>query len=101
MTTDPPVEQNFTEQIFNNPGGAAPPESEDCLYINVFTPASRSPPGGRAVMFWIYGGALEFGGSSNGAYNGTYLAANENVVFVSFNYRTNGMPFSRPQPKRF
>ena len=41
-------------------------------------------------MFWIYGGALEFGGSATDAYNGTSFAANQDVVLVSFNYRTNG-----------
>ncbi|MCJ1317754.1 hypothetical protein MMC15_003081 [Xylographa vitiligo] len=40
--------------LFNNPGGPPPVESEDCLYLNVFTPASPAPSGGRTVMFWIY-----------------------------------------------
>ena len=45
-------------------------------------------------MVWIYGGALEFGGSSALAYNGTSFAANQDVVLVTFNYRTNGiLPF--------
>lgn len=47
-----PAIRNFTESVFNEP---PPQESEDCLYLNVYAPSSPAPPGGRAVMFWIYG----------------------------------------------
>lgn len=52
-------------QIFNEPGGPANRlESEDCLYVNVFTPSltSSSP---RAVMVFFYGGALQFGDAAS------------------------------------
>jgi carboxylesterase type B len=44
--------------IFNNP---APEESEDCLYLNVWAPGKKPPAEGWPVMFWIYGGNLQFG----------------------------------------
>ncbi|KAJ3039050.1 hypothetical protein HDV00_012680 [Rhizophlyctis rosea] len=75
-----------------------PADSEDCLYLNVWAPASKKPAGGRAVMFWIYGGAFITGGSSIPDYDGSNLASKEDVVVVSFNYRTNlfGFPGNIP-----
>lgn len=73
--------------LFNNP---APEESEDCLYLNVYAPACPAPGNGRAVMFWIYGGGLQFGYASVPYYDGSYFAAYEDVIVVAPNYRTNG-----------
>jgi carboxylesterase type B len=75
----------YTKSIFSD--DPIPAESEDCLFINVFAPAA---PGNYPVMFWIYGGSWEFGDSSQNWYNGSHFAALENVVVVTFNYRTNG-----------
>lgn len=61
-----------------------------CLYLNVYAPDSPPPKGGRAVMFWIYGGGLYFGDASMAAYDGSHFAAYEDVVIVAANYRTNG-----------
>jgi para-nitrobenzyl esterase len=59
------------------------PMSEDCLTLNVWTPAkARNAP----VFFWIYGGALWGGTSRDPLYDGAKLAAN-GVVVVSINYR--------------
>lgn len=88
--TDPEVSRQFTIDVFATP--LPPSESEDCLYLNVFTPTSRPPPGGFPVMFWIYGGALQFGYSGDAAYDGSYFAAFQDVIVVTTNYRTNGMP---------
>ena len=41
-------------------------------------------------MVWIYGGNLQFGGSTDVGYNGSSFAANQDVIIVNFNYRTNG-----------
>lgn len=41
-------------------------------------------------MYWIYGGSLQFGNAGQGAYDGSWFAANEDVVVVTVNYRTNG-----------
>lgn len=78
--------RDFTEYVFNNP---APEESEDCMYLNVYAPSSPPPAGGRTVMFWIYGGALEFGNAGQIYYDGSYFAAHEDVIIVTTNYRTN------------
>jgi carboxylesterase type B len=76
--------------VFNNPGGPPPAESEDCLYLNVYAPASPPPPEGRAVMYWIYGGSLQFGTAGQLGYNGSAFAAYQDVIVVTVNYRTNG-----------
>jgi acetylcholinesterase len=76
--------------VFNNP---PPQESEDCLYLNVFAPSTPPPPGGYPVMFWIYGGALEFGNAGQPAYDGSSLASFQNVIIVTTNYRTNVFGF--------
>jgi acetyl esterase/lipase len=86
-TSDPEFDRNFTINVFNTP---APEESEDCLYLNVYAPASSPPPEGRAVMFWIYGGSLQFGTAGQEVYNGTNFAAYQDVIIVTVNYRTNG-----------
>jgi carboxylesterase type B len=85
--------QQFTqpgsEVIFNNP---PPAESEDCLYLNIFAPSTPvSPLNGRAVLFWIYGGGLQFGNAGQPGYDGSHFAAYEDVIVVTTNYRTNGM----------
>ena len=59
--------------------------SEDCLYLNVWTPAA-SAKARLPVMVWIYGGGFAAGGSSEPRQDGGKLAA-KGVVVVSFNYR--------------
>ncbi|KAK4505975.1 hypothetical protein PRZ48_003940 [Zasmidium cellare] len=86
-----PEVKAFTEYVFNNP---APEESEDCLYLNVYAPSSPPPADGRAVMFWIYGGALEFGNAGQIYYDGSWLAGYEDVIVVTTNYRTNVFGFA-------
>src|SRR5438874_8010392 len=65
---------------------AAPPEmSEDCLYLNVWTPA-KTPSDNLPVMVWIYGGGFVGGQTSVPMYDGTKLAE-KGVVLVSVAYR--------------
>jgi para-nitrobenzyl esterase len=67
------------------------PMGEDCLAINVFTPALGS--GNRPVMVWLHGGGFS-GGSGNWLlYDGTNLARKEDVVVVSVNHRLNVFGF--------
>jgi para-nitrobenzyl esterase len=66
-------------------GGTPGEQHEDCLYLNVWTPACDS--GKRPVMVWIHGGAFVTGAGSVGTYNGKHLAARGDVVVVTINYR--------------
>jgi para-nitrobenzyl esterase len=80
------------------PSDAAPlgtTPSEDCLTLNVWSPAAR--PGAKAkgalpVIVWIYGGGFVNGGSSPPTYAGARLAR-QGVVVVSFNYRLGRFGF--------
>ncbi|MCZ6618901.1 MAG: carboxylesterase family protein [Gammaproteobacteria bacterium] len=56
--------------------------SEDCLYLNVYAPASAS---NRPVMFWIHGGGNSVG--DGGSYNASRLAVSQDVVVITINYR--------------
>jgi carboxylesterase type B len=82
----------------NTPGPPAG-ESEDCLNLNVFVPEGGTH--GKAVMFWIHGGAFSFGSGSLPIYDGSSFAANHDVVVVTVNYRTNvfGFPGSVELPE--
>jgi cholinesterase len=57
--------------------------SEDCLTVNVWT-KPQTGESKKAVLVWIYGGGFTFGNSDNPAYNGQYIADQEDVVLVSF-----------------
>ena len=75
-------------------GDAAPlgtPPAEDCLYLNVWTPAARGAAK-LPVMVWIYGGGFVNGGSSPAVYDGSAFAR-RGIVFVSFNYRLGRFGF--------
>lgn len=65
--------------------------NEDCLYLNVWTPA-RDPGEKRPVMVWIYGGAFMMGATSTPAYEGSRLAE-KGVVVVSVAYRVGPLGF--------
>jgi para-nitrobenzyl esterase len=76
------------------PSDAAPlgtPPAEDCLYVNVWTPA-HSNHQKLPVMVWIYGGGFVNGGSSPAVYDGSKFAE-DGIVFVSFNYRVGRFGF--------
>ena len=60
-------------------------ESEDCLFVNVYTPNADNKK--RAVMVWFYGGGFTQGSAYNALYNGKHLAAKCDVVVVTVNYR--------------
>lgn len=67
--------------------------SEDCLYLNVWTPALDDRR--RPVMFWIHGGGLEVGSGSQPNYDGTVLARDHDVVVVTINYRLGALGYLR------
>ncbi|XP_077467543.1 cholinesterase-like [Stigmatopora argus] len=68
--------------------------SEDCLYLNVWTPFSKVRHHSLApVLVWIYGGGFISGTSSLDIYDGRYLSRVEGVVVVSMNYRLGALGF--------
>uniref|UniRef100_A0A8C5I1H6 Carboxylesterase type B domain-containing protein n=1 Tax=Gouania willdenowi TaxID=441366 RepID=A0A8C5I1H6_GOUWI len=67
--------------------------SEDCLYLNIFTPANRAQDAKLPVMVWIYGGGLTTGSAS--LYDGSALAAYEDVVVVLIQFRVGLLGFLR------
>jgi carboxylesterase 2 len=77
------------ESLFNDPLYPPPEESEDCLYANIFVPPGTGPSDKKAVLFWIFGGNLAFGGGSLHFYDGSSFAYNQDVIFVTHSYRTN------------
>ena len=65
--------------------------SEDCLFVNVWTPA-QSADAHLPVVVFIHGGGNVRGAASENQYDGAYLAK-KGVVFVNFNYRMNVFGF--------
>jgi para-nitrobenzyl esterase len=70
----------YSDMIFRDPG-----ISEDCLSLNVWTPA-KTPKAKLPVMVWIHGGGFMAGASSEPRQDGSILATH-GVVVVSMNYR--------------
>jgi para-nitrobenzyl esterase len=66
------------------------PQSEDCLMLNVWTPATT---GRRPVMVWLHGGGFFSGSGSYSIYAGKELARKHDVVAISVNHRLNVMGF--------
>jgi para-nitrobenzyl esterase len=73
------------------PGMDVGPQSEDCLYLNVWTPATDDAR--RPVMVWIHGGAFVIGSGSQVLYEGSALAKRGDVVVVTINYRLGALGF--------
>ena len=67
--------------------------SEDCLYLNVWTPQTELPPMlARPVMVWIHGGAFKIGDGISSMYDGVPLAK-KGAVVVTLNYRLGHLGF--------
>ncbi len=69
-------------------GGGEGPGNEDCLYLNVWTPALRDG-GKRPILFYIHGGAYNNGSGSDPLYDGGNLCRRGDVVVVTVNHRLN------------
>ena len=70
--------------------------SEDCLFLNIWTPASLSKTGDgpkRPVMVYIHGGAYNTGSGASPWYDGTKLAKRGDVVVVTVNHRLNAFGY--------
>jgi para-nitrobenzyl esterase len=68
-----------------------PPPSEDCLYLNVWTPANDN--GKRPVMFYNHGGGFVIGSGGSQGQDGYNLARNFDVVVVQTNHRLGLLGF--------
>jgi para-nitrobenzyl esterase len=75
-----------TEQLNNRE-----PQSEDCLFLNVWTPGLDDTR--RPVMVWIHGGGFVGGSGSSPTYRGDILAKRGNIVTVTINYRLGVLGF--------
>src|SRR5579862_6004323 len=75
--------------LWNEPGTNT--TSEDCLYLNVWTP-SASPDDKLPVMVWFHGGGLVSGQASDAFFDGAMLAK-KGVIVVTVNYRLNVFGF--------
>ena len=69
-----------------------PDQSEDCLYLNVWTP--RTDGARRPVLVYIHGGAYSNGSGSSPLYDGTRLARRGDVVVVTVNHRLNAFGYA-------
>ena len=65
--------------------------SEDCLYLSVTVPRPR--PKNAAVMVWIFGGGFVTGSSTLEVYDPKILVSEENIIFVSIQYRLASLGF--------
>jgi para-nitrobenzyl esterase len=77
-------------KLFDDIDPLSPGISEDCLYLNVWTPAE--PGEVLPVFFWIHGGGFVVGSGSEGRYDGANLAKH-GVVVVTVNTRLNALGF--------
>ncbi len=71
----------FDDMVFQDDG-----PKEDCLFLNVYTPAQARLNSKLPVMFWIHGGGYSGGGSNEPRHNGDFLPL-KGVVLVTINYR--------------
>uniref|UniRef100_A0A671FNN9 Carboxylic ester hydrolase n=1 Tax=Rhinolophus ferrumequinum TaxID=59479 RepID=A0A671FNN9_RHIFE len=86
MCSQDAVASQVISELFTNTKENIPFKiSEDCLYLNIYTPADLTKKSRLPVMVWIHGGGLIVGGAST--YDGRALAAHENVVVVTIQYR--------------
>lgn len=67
-------------------------DNEDCLFLNVWTPAAGDG-GKRPVMVWFHGGGYSYGSGGWPAYNGRNLAEKGDVVVVTVNHRLNAFGY--------
>ncbi|WP_279350442.1 carboxylesterase/lipase family protein [Erythrobacter litoralis] len=68
------------------------PQSEDCLFLNVWTRGTNDGKK-RPIMVWLHGGGYVTGSGSSHGYDGTRLAQRGDVVIVTINHRLNGFGY--------
>ncbi|MFB6484807.1 carboxylesterase/lipase family protein [Streptomyces virginiae] len=75
-------------------GHGSPPFDEDCLTLNVWTPAADDAR--RPVLVWIHGGGFVSGSGSLPGYSGRTFARDGDLVVVSINYRIGPLGYLYP-----
>jgi para-nitrobenzyl esterase len=83
--------------VASTPGDACPQsgstaplaQSEDCLFLNVYVPASARPNSRLPVFYWIHGGALV--GGTGAQYDPSVMVANSDIIVVTINYRLGAL----------
>jgi para-nitrobenzyl esterase len=83
--------QNLMPATGFAPSFAEQDQSEDCLFLNIWTPGLDDTR--RPVMFWIHGGAFIIGCGTEGFLEGGNLAKRGDIVLVSINYRLGALGF--------
>lgn len=78
-------------QVELNPFAGPTSRNEDCLFLNVFTPAAHNPSAKLPVIVWIHGGGNHGGEGTD--YDGSKLAAKGPTVVVTTNYRLGLLGF--------
>ncbi|MGQ3177022.1 MAG: carboxylesterase family protein, partial [Blastomonas fulva] len=73
------------------------PQSEDCLFLNIWTP-NANPAAKRAVMVYFHGGAYSNGTVTDPLTHGARLAASGDVVVVTVNHRLNALGYAWLKP---
>jgi len=69
-------------------------QSEDCLFVNVFTPKKQATGAGFPVMVYIHGGGYDFGSGMMPLYwGGNFANDNTGVILVTMNYRLGALGF--------
>ncbi len=66
-------------------------DSEDCLFLNVYTPSNATAKSKLPVFIWIHGGALVNGAGSD--YDPSVMVADNNIIVVTINYRLGSLGF--------
>lgn len=79
-------------QVIFPTAGEAKIDNEDCLFLNVWTPASDGEK--RPVMVWFHGGGYAYGSGGWPAYDGRNLAEKGDVVVVTVNHRLNAFGYT-------
>ena len=89
MQADLSAEGFYAKEFYDVP---LPPLSEDCLYLNIWTPESATADSRLPVLFWIHGGAFLHGSGSEKEFDGEGFAK-KGVILVTINYRVNAFGF--------
>ena len=79
-------------QVFADIDPSKPGVSEDCLYLNVWTPGQLDGSERLPVMFWIHGGGFAAGHGAEPRYDGSRLAA-RGIIVITVNYRLGAFGF--------